>query len=92
MKDGLPQEVIANLHKIAAAAFSNRAGTRENVSDDKSILIFEGNEDFYGCLNLGIFDLEEDKYFMAYVKAWEWLEDDPDECCDMIELFSVPVR
>lgn len=25
--------------------------------------------------------------FLEYVSSWKWIEDDPDECCDMLRFF-----
>lgn len=81
-------EKLASLREIAEKAFSNRAGSVKNSSKDSHMFIFEGEEKDYGCLDLGVLNLGKSKIFLDNTSAWRWVEDDPGECCDMLELLT----
>ena len=89
----VPIEILKNLETIATEAFNNRAGRVKNTSTLPYRFIFEGGENDYGCLNLGILTLRERKDFVSYISSWNWIdEDDPVENCDVTEELSIPVR
>ena len=88
-KKNTPKEILQELHEIAEKAFDNRAGVLHNVSEDPYVLIYEGGEGDFGCLQLGNFNLEEIGLFKKKVIKWNWIdEDDEFECCDMLKVFS----
>lgn len=89
----VPEEVLKSLSLIAERAFNNRAGRVQNVSDIPYRLVFQGGDEAYGCLNLGMLDLWDKKDFVACVQNWNWIdEDEPDESCDVMKELSIPVR
>ncbi len=52
IKKNVPGEMLANLHRATERAFSNRAGSVRNSSDNPYRLVFKGDEDKFGCLEL----------------------------------------
>ena len=59
----------------------------KHTGTDPYYLVFAGGEDEYGGLDLGTLELKDDELFSYSVLKWDWIEDNPDECCDLIELF-----
>lgn len=39
-----------------------------------------------------MFNLKRERDFLSIVSACRWVDDDPEECCDIIEVFSKAVR
>jgi len=88
----VPEEALKSLALIAERAFNNRAGKVQNVSDTPYQLVFQGGDEAYGCLNLGMLNLWDKKDFVACVQSWDWIdEEEPDESCDVIKEMSIPV-
>ena len=54
IKKTVPSESLVRLRKIAEKAFSNRAGSVENSSNNPYELVFSGGEDKFGCLEVGM--------------------------------------
>ena len=88
LKDDVSGDLLATLASTIEKAFVNRAGTLQNVSDKPREFVFQGGESCYGCLELGMLDLREITGFLNYVEAWDWIDIDPDECCDMLEVYA----
>lgn len=88
IKKNVSGETLDGLHEIAERAFSNRAGSVKNSSQDAHMLVFEGGEEDYGCLDLGVLNLGKSKLFLDNASSWRWVEDDPGECCDMLKLLT----
>jgi len=88
LKSGLPQDILVFIQKTASAAFNNRAGFLTNMSNDDITLLFEGDDAYYACLELGTFELKDNDDFMNYVQAWQWIDKNPKENCDMLQVFS----
>ena len=67
----------------------NRAGNLKNHSNDPYEFIFEGeNEQSFNCIQLAIAKLTEPD-FMDFVNSWDWIdEDDPDDCCSVIDSYT----
>lgn len=63
----MPEEVLKSLSIVAEHAFDNRVGRVQNVSDIPYLLVFQGDEDDYECLNLGMLNLWDNKDFVACV-------------------------
>lgn len=83
----VPGETLMSLHKVAENAFSNRAGSVRNSSSDPYRLVFKGNEDMFGCLEVGMLELEDKHDFLRQVHSWRWIDDeDPSENCDIRNL------
>ena len=88
LKDNIAGEELLSLSAVVEKAFVNRAGSLRNVSTQPREFVFQGAESHYGCLNLGMLDLREVTGFLRFVKSWEWVDEDPDECCSMLEVFA----
>ena len=88
LKDTISDELLHKLIPVIENAFANRAGSLQNVSDRPREFVFQGEESHYGCLDLGILDLGEIPGFLQLVRSWEWIDEDPDECCSMLEVFA----
>ena len=58
-------EELLELKEIADKGFDNRAGKVSNVSLDLYTLIYQGGEESFGCLQLGVFDLEDIPKFIS---------------------------
>ena len=93
IKREVPSDVLKLLHNMAEEAFDNREGKLTNVSNDPYRFIYEGEQKYYGCLMLGILELgRENKEFVKNVGAWEWVDEDPHECSDVLKDLAEPVR
>ena len=84
----VPKDTLKRLVAIADKAFNNRAGKVKNVSRSPYRFIDEGGESEYGCLEVGMLNLKREADFLNFVSAWEWVDDDPNECCDLLKLFT----
>ncbi|RHO81432.1 hypothetical protein DW058_12010 [Clostridiaceae bacterium AF42-6] len=84
----VPKDTLKRLVAIADKAFNNRAGKVKNVSRSPYRFIYEGGESEYGCLEVGMLNLKREADFLNFVSAWEWVDDDPNECCDLLKLFT----
>ena len=78
---------LLKLKEMAEKAFDNRAGKLSNVSLDLYTLIYQGEEDDEPCLDLGMLDLRKVLFFKDRVEKWDWIDEDPNESCDMLEIF-----
>lgn len=87
IKKTVPESRLKELAAIAENAFNNRAGKVQNTSRLSHTLIFEGGAGEYACLEIGMLNLKREAGFLECVSAWEWVDDDPDECCDLLGLF-----
>ncbi len=61
IKRNVPHDLLINLRIVAENSFSNRAGSAKNSSSDPYKFVFKGDEDKFGCLEVGMLELE-DKY------------------------------
>ena len=93
LKNNISEKMLKELTKIINGAFENRGGKIFD-SDTASLYRFEfvGDYPMYGCLDLGTVILRENELFWNNVSVWEWMDEDPDESCDIIKEFSIPVR
>ncbi len=86
------EDILNELRAKADRAFSNRAGTVVNMSKDPYKFVYEGREEEYGCLNIGMLELVKDKQFLSFVSSWRWVdEEEPGESCDVLKEMSIPV-
>lgn len=92
IRNGVPHDVLKKIAVMAERAFNNRAGRVRNTSVSPYKFIFEGGEKDYGCLEVGMLALKREKLFMSCVSSWDWVDDDPSESCDVLEVFAMPVR
>ena len=88
LKENIPDELLRSLASVIERAFINRAGSLRNVSTEPHEFVFQGGENQYGCLDLGMLSLGRTQGFLNFVQAWKWIDEDPDESCDMIEVFA----
>lgn len=92
IKKNVPGETLADLRKVAEKAFSNRAGSVENSSSDPYTFLFRGGEDQFGCLEVGMLELEDQQDFLEQIHSWHWVDDeDPGENCDILKVLAMPV-
>lgn len=92
IKKGISGETLEQLRQTAEKAFSNRAGSVKNSSNDSHRLIFKGGENAYPCLDLGVAELADKDSFRKQVASWNWIDDEePGENCDILEVYAEPV-
>lgn len=87
-REGISADELERLAAVADRAFNNRAGRVRNVSSTPYCLSYGGGEPDFACLELGMLTLKKQKDFLAFISSWKWVEDDPEECCDLLELFT----
>lgn len=88
LKNSLSAERLNIAKEMASQAYVNRAGSLFNVGDSPYELIFEGDDNDCGCLDLGMLALRYEKAFLDCVSSWNWFDEDPDEDCDILDLFA----
>lgn len=92
IKKNIPNDMLVNLRNIAENAFSNRAGSVKNSSREPYRFIFKGDEDKFGCLEVGMLELENQHDFLKQVNSWRWIDDEnPEENCDILKVLAMPV-
>lgn len=92
IKKNVSDERLANLRKVAEKAFSNRAGSVKNSSNDPYRFVFKGDEGKFGCLEVAMLELEDEHDFLGQVNSWQWIDDEnPGENCDILEVLAMPV-
>lgn len=93
IREDVPKDLLNKLSEMADRAFDNRVGKAANISEDPYCFSFTGGEDLFGCLELGMLELEEQKDFLACVEAWKWIdEDNPGENSDILAEMMTSVR
>lgn len=93
IKRNVTGDTLNRLRQVAEKAFSNRAGSVKNSSNDSYRLVFKGAEKDYGCLDLGVAMLARVNGFLPQVDSWQWFDDDPNENCDVLEVYdATPMR
>ena len=92
IKNSITDDMLNKLRYIVESAFSNRAGSVRNSSNEPRLFIFTGDEKDYGCLEVGMLTLKRVEAFLSCVDSWKWIDEDPDECCDVLKVFATPVR
>jgi hypothetical protein len=91
-KENIPEDVLRSLKKTCENAFDNRAGKVNGKSDKRNSIVFEGNERLWNCLNLGMVSLYKSVVeFKEHVVSWAWIDEDPSECCDMLNELEIPI-
>lgn len=92
IKKNVPGETLERLRKTAEKAFSNRAGSVKNSSNNPYKFVFKGGEDKFGCLELGMLELKRENYVLNQIASWNWVDDEePDENCDILKVLAMPV-
>lgn len=93
IRKDVPEEKLKTLVAMAEREFNNRAGMVRNTSKMPYQLVFEGGEEKWGCLNLGVLGLWDRKDFVSLVQKWDWIdEEEPGESCDVIKEMSIPIK
>ncbi len=88
IRSDVPLSLLSTLSLMADNAFNNRAGKVSNVSNAPYRFVYQGGENEYGCLEVGMLNLKREKLFLDCVSAWNWVDEDPDECCDLLKLLK----
>ncbi|MCI8297757.1 MAG: hypothetical protein HFG22_18160 [Lachnospiraceae bacterium] len=92
IKKTVPNGTLADLRKVAEEAFSNRAGSVKNSSNNPYRFVFKGGEDKFGCLELGMLALKREREVLDQIDQWHWVDDeDPGENCDILKVLAMPV-
>ena len=81
-------DVLIATKKIIESAFDNRLGQVKNSSLEPYCLIFSGDENKYGCLEVGLFALKKHTDVLKNIVSLKWIDKEPSESCDMLEVFS----
>lgn len=85
----IPLEELAKHTALIGKAFDNRCGKVENTSQDPYKLVFEGEWKDYPCLDLSQIEIaKECPQVVKYMSAWNWIDENPKESCDMLELYG----
>ena len=54
--------------------------------------MFKGGEDKFGCLEVGMLELEDKHDFLEQIYSWHWVDDEePGENCDILKVLEMPV-
>jgi hypothetical protein len=85
------ENILRELRATCDRAFDNRAGRAIRRNDRPERLIYEGGEELYGCLHLGNLTLYKTGGFKDAVRTWDWIDEDPDESCDILKSLSIPI-
>ena len=81
-------DILISMKNIIESAFDNRIGRIKNSSLEPYLLIFAGDENKYGCLEVGLFSLKKHTGVLKNISSLKWVDKDPSENCDMLEVFS----
>lgn len=92
IKEDTPKETLEEIKELCIAAHKNRAGEVKLKPISDYSFAFEGEEKDYGCLQLGYLALGELFIFRKNVKKCKWEDEEPDESCDLLEIFSRHIR
>ncbi len=93
LKKDISDGMLKELTEIINKAFDNCGGKVVGTETNSPYCFeFSGGEDKWGCLDLSVVILSEQKLFWNNVAVWKWEEADEFECCDLIELYSTPMR
>ena len=88
IRHDIAETQLQRVRAVAEAAFQNRAGCVKNISEAPYQLVFAGGEGEYGCLEVGMLNLKRESDFFPFLSAWQWIDEDPDECCDLLKLLQ----
>lgn len=91
LKDNTPASVAKEIREICIKAHHNYVG-KIDIKDVSPIeYVFEAAEKDYNCLQYGSLCLDDIPVFKEWVKEWNWEDEDPNESCNLIEVFSKPI-
>ena len=82
IKKNVSGETLERLRKTVEKAFSNRAGSVKNSSNNPYKFVFKGGED----------KLKRENDVLNQIASWNWVDDEePDENCDILKVLAMPV-
>lgn len=88
LKDDIPNDRLCELSLVIEKAFENRAGCVRNTSNTPGMFVFQGNRNDVGCMELAMFELRDTPGVLDYVQSWDWIDEDPCECCSILDIFA----
>lgn len=91
IKKDISDDRLRELTNIIEQAFNNRVGKVKNTGTDVYNFTFR-SPNTRDVLELGILNLAEDRKLLDCVQNWKWIDEDPDESCDVLQIFLKPVR
>lgn len=91
IKKDISDDRLRELTNIIEQAFNNRVGKVKNTGTDVYNFTFQ-SPNTRDVLELGILNLAEDRKLLDCVQNWKWIDEDPDESCDILQIFLKPVR
>lgn len=83
-KDDTPKDVLAELKEICIRAHDDIAGKVDIKEVSNRHFVFEGEEPYYECLQLGYLELDESPLFRKHINSWHWEDEEPAESCDLL--------
>ena len=91
LKKDLEDDVLQSLKEKASKYYNNRAGVLENISKEKNIIIFQGNnENAYETMSLGSLNLYDNTDFVSNVISWTFEDTEcPEDNCDVLEAYKI---
>lgn len=94
LKKDISDGTLKELTEIINKAFDNRVGKVVGTQTNSPYCFeFSGSKDLFCCLQIAMLQLKKIKLFWDNVVVWNWIdEDDVDECSNVIEDYSIPVR
>ena len=91
-KNNLPEETLREMKSACDKAFDNRAGRVVcTPGSDPFRLVYEGAEECFGCLQLGILALNKVKSFKECLFKWDWIDEEPNENHCILEALAMPL-
>lgn len=90
-KNDLPEKTLHEMKNACDIAFNNRAGKVTRREINSFCVVYEGEEEYFGCLQLGVVTLDEVKGFKKCVEKWDWIDEEPDENHCILEALSIPI-
>ena len=88
INESVSSKTLKYLNVMIENAFDNRVGKVKNSSESSYYLVYEGDESKYPCLEIGMLILRWQTKFLTDVKSFDWIDENPSECCDLLELFT----
>ena len=92
INNNVSDDVLIATKNIIESAFDNRLGKVKNSSLEPYRLIFTGDENKYGCLEVGLFALKKHTDVLKNISSLQWIDKEPSESCDMLEVFSKSIN
>jgi len=90
--DELQGDVLNSLQTVCEKAFDNKAGKAACRVEAQNRFVFEGEEELCCCLSIGLHNLYHLEGFTEAVSKWEWIDEEPDESCDVLRELSLIVN